>query len=294
MAIGKKFGSLSAHGYGLNPQHLVTPANVESLSRLEDVAVGNAQVDAKTVGVIAQYDKPSAQWYAYDVQGGNAYGLPLTSFKPQVSSALRNAVTHIQEVTLDKMNLLDRNLKGSNGITLGGTMQAITQIDGELYTFEDTVQGVTRLNICAHGRELSTVDVLLGDRHTVLLNGVEHSPEQVLNKIRAKQIDPSRYDNVRLLICYAGRGNESFAKEFQRLIQRPVHAFAGTVTMTHGSTTMSKVFAEANKLHGADGEKMVRSLFANSQHHVSAVNPYSLLKEPLQYLKFSHRPVTFT
>ncbi|ONH50004.1 hypothetical protein SAMN04490182_2225 [Pseudomonas cedrina] len=294
MAIGKKFGSLSAQGYGLNPQHLVTPAQLETLSQREDVAVGNAQVDAKTVGVIAQYDKPSAQWYGYDVQGGNAYGLALTSFTPQVSTALRNAMTHIQEVAIDKMNLLDRNLKGSNEIALGGTMQAITQIDGELYTFEDTVKGVTRLNICAHGRELDTVDVLLGDRHTVLLNDVEYSPEQVLNKIRAKQIDPSRYDNVRLLICYAGRGNEPFAKEFQRLIQRPVHAFAGTVTATHGSTPMSKIFAKANELYGTDGEKMVRSLYANSQHHVAAVNPYFLLQEPVKYLKFSHRPVTFT
>ncbi|NVZ53302.1 hypothetical protein HX792_23380 [Pseudomonas sp. B6002] len=290
LVMGNRLGVLSAAGHGLNRQHLLTPSQLEALSRREDIAVGSVQVDSRTREVIAQYDETSAQWYAYDVQGGGSYGLPLSNFIPKASTALRNVVGTSSAL----VSLLGRHLQGSHQITMSTTMEAITQIDGELYTFEDTVQGVKRLNICAHGKELDILETLKGERSSVLLNGVEHSPSDLLEKLKGKNIDPSRYDNVRLLICYAGNGRTPFAQEFQRLIKRPVHAFVGPVTMTHGSTTMDKVFAAARASHGSAGEALVRSKFSNAQHRVVNVNPYSLMSEPAQYLKFTHKPVTFT
>jgi RHS repeat-associated protein len=180
---------------------------------------------------------------------------------------------------------------GRAGVTTGrpvamaGDMRFFKEIDSGLYTFTDVHKGGLRLNINAHGNELATA---VANRHNIIFNGMEHSPSELLSALKGMHVDPSKYDHVRLLMCYSANGGAtSFAAEFQQLIQRPLKAFVGPVYMDYGATTMQYNFAKPfPKLETS-------KLFSNLKLNVSKVNPFDVIHEPTDYLKFRYSPHYF-
>lgn len=178
-----------------------------------------------------------------------------------------------------------------------GTMEKMQLVKGNLFTFEDQYKGKPRLNINAHGRDLSVTERLTGASSTILYDGAEHTPEQLHAHLLAKGIDPSQFDNVRLLVCYSGNGAEnSFAAQFQRLINKPVKAFVGTVTVTPSPELVTAEFKTGIQMHGPhDGPKLVSDTYAqyDSVETVKDRTDISMIRNPLEYLLFSYYPVHY-
>jgi hypothetical protein len=129
---------------------------------------------------------------------------------------------------------------------MGGPMNELSVLGGELHTFTDAYKGGTRLNVVAHGVERSAAEVSAGAPSKVLVNGKTYTAKELVAHLKAQHIDPAhaRYDSVRLMICYAAEGGEnSFAREFQRAVGKPVKAFEGKVTTSYGSTKMEVIRA---------------------------------------------------
>ncbi|MGL5999018.1 MAG: hypothetical protein ACRC1I_21340 [Pseudomonas proteolytica] len=182
-------------------------------------------------------------------------------------------------------------------IVMKGNMKKMQLVKGELFTFEDEYKGKPRLNINAHGRDLSFTEQLSGKSSTILYDGAEHTPEQLKAHLLAKGIDPSQFDNVRLLVCYSGNGAEnSFAAEFQKLIDKPVKAFVGTVTVTPSPELVSAEFKAGVQMHGPQiGPALVSDTYAqyDSVDTVKDRTGISLIRNPLEYILFSYYPVYY-
>lgn len=183
---------------------------------------------------------------------------------------------------------------GSRLVTMSGTMRSVEQVEGELYTFVDTYKTVDRLNIAVHGKDLSILERALGRNSSVILNNAEHSASDVLALLKGKGIDPSSYENIRLLVCYSGNGGgSSFAAQFAQLTQRPVKAFMGPVTMNYGSSSMAGIFTKFSTI-GPGWEQVLANEFAeNISHNVIKNNPYTLRSSPGRYMNFRYSPVYF-
>ena len=140
----------------------------------------------------------------------------------------------------------DEGVQSAAFTQMGGPMNELGVLGGELHTFTDTYKGGTRLNVVAHGIERSAADVRKGVPSRVIVGDKAYTATEFVAYLRTQGIDPadSRYGNVRLLICYAAEGGEhSFAREFQRAVGKPIKAFEGTVTMSHGATNLEYVRA---------------------------------------------------
>jgi len=174
-------------------------------------------------------------------------------------------------------------------------MRSVSQVDGELYTFVDTYKKMDRLNIAVHGKDLSILERIGNKSSSVILNNMEHTASDLLSLLKAKNLDPSKYDNIRLLICYSGNGgSSSFSAQFAQLVQRPVKGFIGPVTMKYGSSTMLKIFKEYNTAYGVQGAQEVTNLFETTiTHSVLKHNPYKLISDPIKHANFRYSPVYF-
>lgn len=137
---------------------------------------------------------------------------------------------------------------------MGGPMNELSVLGGELHTFTDAYKGGTRLNVVAHGVERSAAEVSAGAPSKVLVGNKVYTAKELVAHLKAQGIDPahSRYDSVRLMICYAAEGSDnSFAREFQQAVGKPVKAFEGTVTMSHGSSNMEYVRSQLEQNYRA-------------------------------------------
>ena len=172
-------------------------------------------------------------------------------------------------------------------VTMGGTMRELEQIGNEIHTFVDRYKGLDRLNIAAHGLDLNKGERLLDVPSCIVFNNAKLFADDLLKLLRSKNIDPSKYANVRLLVCFSANGGvDSFAANFQRLIKRNIKAFEGPVSMNHSSTSMTeKMF----KKFPAD---QIRELYAKEiTHKVYKTNPYS--PNTLEHSNFRYKPHYF-
>lgn len=138
-----------------------------------------------------------------------------------------------------------RSGTGTTMTQMRGPMTEMNVLGGEIHTFTDVYKkGGTRLNVVVHGVERSAADVAAGLPSKVVIDGKAYNATQLIELLKKRGIDPadSRYESIRLLICYAADGGgKSFAREFQKAVGKPVKAFEGTVTMSHGATNMEYV-----------------------------------------------------
>lgn len=234
--LGDGAGELSSVGHGINRQHILGPEALSQLVQRGDVAVGSVKAGTESVAVLAQYDQAAQKWYAYDARAGKPYGAPLSDFTPEVSAAPAST----PGVTPVAPSLLEQGLSQDNIVQMGGAMQNLQLIGSEIHTFTDTYKGVNRLNIVAHGTSRDWLDKLLLNSSEVVVDGKPYNAKALATLLRSKGVDPSKYDNVRLLVCHSAEGkSSSFASHFQKEINRPVKAFEGTVAVDLGSTAVT-------------------------------------------------------
>ncbi|AYF48917.1 hypothetical protein DXV65_15435 [Pseudomonas fluorescens] len=99
-----------------------------------------------------------------------------------------------------------------------------------IFTYVDEYKGVERLNICAHGVNPNYGQLLLDEPMKMYYNGKGNTPVELLATLKASNINPESYNNVRLLMCHSGNGGaDSFGGQFGGLIKRNVKAFQGPV-----------------------------------------------------------------
>lgn len=182
-------------------------------------------------------------------------------------------------------------------MVMKGTMKEMQLVKGNLFTFEDEYKGKPRLNINAHGRDLSFMEQLSGKSSTILYDGAEHTAQQLHAHLLAKGIDPSKFDNIRLLVCYSANGSEnSFAAEFQKLIDKPVKAFVGTVTVTPSPELVTAEFEDSTRRHGPElGPQLLSDTYSqyDSVDTVKDRQGISLIRNPVEYILFSYYPVYY-
>ncbi|MFL1491152.1 hypothetical protein [Pseudomonas antarctica] len=181
---------------------------------------------------LAKFDKATNTWHTYDPRKKQMYGGPRKDFTPE--SARR-----VDGSDLGKIDdsLISQGLSSDNVVRMGGPMQNLKFIGSQMHTFEDTYKGTTRLNISAHGVAPGASDPLLFNGTKVVVDGVAYDAEGLLALLKSKTVNPVHYDTVRLLVCHGADGiSTSFAHEFQKLVERPVKAFEGPVTMNYGAT----------------------------------------------------------
>ena len=146
-------------------------------------------------------------------------------------------------------SVLDAGLSKDNIVRMGGPMENLTFIASEMHTFEDTYKNTKRLNISAHGAEPGPGNKNLFYGTQVVVDGVTYDAQGLLALLKSKGVNPMHYDNVRLLVCYGADGiGTSFAHEFQKLIERPVKAFEGPVSLNYGASTLA---AHRNEVESA-------------------------------------------
>ena len=278
-------------------------------------AIHNSVVQAVIVGVIGIALTP--------VTGGSSLGWTITATglavtsaafgiasaaleesNPELSSALGyvslgvgflSAGAGIRGGIQGIRNLRTAAIANEHFVQMGGTMKSLKQIDRELFTFVDTYKNAERFNIAVHGRDLNFLERALDHSTSVIFNEAEHSASDVIALLKTKGIDPSQYKNVRLLMCYSGNGgSSSFAAQFQQIVQRPVKAYVGQVTVNRGATELEVFFKEVAEKFGPGLEDAVADSFSRKvTHTVSKTNPYSLLSRPIDYLNYQYSPVYF-
>lgn len=165
------------------------------------------------------------------------YGNALTGRKYRVSVFNPENIAQ-RKFDIDRMRALSQPLliepttrytRPSYGrITLGGPMETVRPLDGEIQTFVDTYDGKPRLNIIGHAPEPQNPGdpvKIVGD------NNASYSAAEVNQKLLERGVDIRDYPNVRTLTCFsASGGDRSFSAELHRLTGVPVKGFEGPVT----------------------------------------------------------------
>ncbi|AZF40980.1 hypothetical protein C4J87_0805 [Pseudomonas sp. R1-43-08] len=152
-------------------------------------------------------------------------GIPPTpTLTDEKIATLRQLISRQGSPSIDEL-FSDKN----NFSTLDGKISQLKEIDEQLYTFVDSTKlgKDTRLNILVHGLSDPTTGIA-----KVIYDGKLNTPQDLLDTLRFQGINPEDYEKIRLLSCgSADGGTASFAAEFQRLIDRPVKGYKGTVTV---------------------------------------------------------------
>ncbi|MGF6093996.1 hypothetical protein [Pseudomonas sp. 18175] len=209
-----------------------------------DIAQGTFKTaqSANDGKALAKFDEATNKWYAYDPHKKQAYGKPLEGFAAEQSKLVSGKAEN---------SLLDAGLSQDNVVRMGGPMENLTFIGSEMHTFEDTYKNTKRLNISAHGAMPEPRNKHLFYGTQVVVEGVAYDAAGLVALLKSKGVNPTHYDNVRLLVCYGADGiSTSFAHEFQKLIDRPVKAFEGPVTMNYGATPLAIHRNEVEKVFG--------------------------------------------
>ncbi|NWC92737.1 MULTISPECIES: dermonecrotic toxin domain-containing protein [unclassified Pseudomonas] len=115
---------------------------------------------------------------------------------------------------------------------LGGPLEKITPLDGEIHTNVDVYNGKKRLNIIGHAEKPAAGQParIVGENDRAL------SAQDILEELARRRINIKDYPEVRLLVCYSGLGGEnSLATELHTLTNIPVKAFEGPVDVGYRS-----------------------------------------------------------
>lgn len=119
---------------------------------------------------------------------------------------------------------------------MGGPLEKITPVDGEIQTNVDTYnrkgEEVKRLNIVGHAAkpEGEQGAMIVGEDEKLL------TAEDVYNELVARGIDIRDYPEVRLLVCYSAKGGDnSLASQLHALTGVPVKGYEGSVVVGYKS-----------------------------------------------------------
>lgn len=230
-----------------------------------DISEGTYRKSGATFSAPAKLDKKTGKIHAFDPVKNRTYGKPLENFTPHTQ--VDNAVPGTSRSSLTGAErALDTALGRDNVIQLGGPMKDLKMIGNEIHTYEDiysrSKRKLKRLNIVAHGHGRDWFDKLTGNGTHVVVDDKLYNAKDLVALLKSKNVFPSQYDTVRLLVCHAGEGrSRAFGRLFQKEIGKPVKAFEGTVSLDPGSTYVTtqrnlehKNFALSNT--GADAKTL--------------------------------------
>ena len=168
-------------------------------------------------------------------------------------------------------------------IQMGGAMETLRPLDGEIQTFVDTYDGKPRLNIMGHAAAPTSPNV---GAKIVGYNDVEYSAAQVNQKLLERGVDIRDYANVRTLTCYSAAGGEhSYAAELSRLTGVPVKGFATTVTTEWTDKEMTaeyqRLLASRRKQYPAFSQADIEWLAENDLNKIfhNKLNLFDVNKE---------------
>lgn len=212
---------------------------------------------------MARFDETTQHWYAYDPRTNQAYGKPLENFVAE----------HSSPVSSNANSLLQTGLSQDNVVSMGGRMKNVRFIGPEIHTFEDTYKGTKRLNVTVHGDAPRPGNLFLFNGTKAYIDDVPYDAKGLLALLKSEGVSPEQFDNVRLLVCYGANGiSKSFAKDFQKLIKRPVKAFEGEVMLNYGSTAVTADRVEVLK--------ETTRMFPNAKpQHIQRMADWRLRKE---------------
>jgi hypothetical protein len=155
----------------------------------------------------------NGKWYAYDPITVRPYGPPLSMFN-------------------------------AKSIAMGGEMQNFRVLDNGLGMSEDMTKRGLRLTLDAHG-------VIPPGQSTALMNvnGSLLTPNEVVDLLKAHNIDMSKYTEIRLTMCHSGTGaGQSFSAQLSKLTHKPTEGFLGVM---YGGDELEDVAARMFKNGGA-------------------------------------------
>lgn len=161
----------------------------------------------------------NGKWYGYNPASGSAYGKALSVFN-------------------------------AKSVAMGGEMQNFRVINNGLGMSEDTTKRGLRLTLDAHGA--------MPPGHSSALmqvNGDHITPGQLLEQLKAANVDMTKYREIRLTMCHSGNGAEhSFAAQLSKLTQKPTEGFVGIM---HTSPELQDVAARMFKNGGAKQREFI-------------------------------------
>ena len=250
-----------------------------------------------------------------NIPASEMLGKPKNSVRTKIPAATEKLPEENSHSPVNgKQPVSEMSVQNGQLIKLGGTMENLKEAGDGLFTFADLNKKDTkvRLNILAHGEEPNTW-TLSTDTKTptrILYNGKPHTPQELLDTLKAKGVDPSEYDNVRLLMCYSGNGKEnSFAAEFSKLIGKPVKGYEGTLSAyvtpelinelkLKSTQYISRTLGGEEQLLPVERKAVdglanfyVENKFASQAFKVAKKNPHY---NPVKAWTFTYRPVTFS
>lgn len=297
-------------------QSTMDHAQLRAFAERADIAEGTYRAPGalEPSRVTAQLDNKTGHWLHYDVNKNTAYGKKLDNFSPDNHRPI-SAATGSQPAPATAPVSFEKSLAYDNVIQMKGTMKDLKLVANEMHVFVDTYKGVDRLNIVAHGLERSRLDRFLNRGSSIVIDNTAYSAKDLVALLNTKGVDPSAFNNVRLLVCYSGEGgSRAFGSLLQKEINRPVKAFEGSVSMQHGSTSLTAarddLIARINEISPGISAKnaerladmnMYQAFVGKVTQHVVKTHGskikmnVALLGEPKHYVdtRVSYKPVYF-
>jgi RHS repeat-associated protein len=188
----------------------------------------------------------------------------------------------------------------SGMVELGGTMEELAHVEGQIFMFEDTYNLGRRLNIQGHGTRVAdgSIEILVTVGPMPTTTGapstsyfgtgtqrVTWKPQELYAELINRGIDFYQYDSVRLLMCRGAEGgSRSFAATLTRLTGRPVKGYVLPVTANNspgrtvraspGSAMYEPGTNEVMFKHAKDNGLVVRNFTNGKMYSTVAKAPY--------------------
>ncbi|AZE89423.1 hypothetical protein [Pseudomonas orientalis] len=173
----------------------------------------------------------NSKWYAYNPVNGRPYGKPLAMFTP-------------------------------DNVAMGGKIEEFKMLANDAGISTDTTKRGLRLTVDAHGA------IPPGRSSALMQVGGSHiTPNELLDLLKAKNIDLTKYAEVRLTMCDSATGGaDSFAAEFSKLSKKPTEGFQGTM---YTSGEVENIAVARFKNGGAKQQELINNTVIDTKKTIT-------------------------
>ncbi|MBD8268959.1 hypothetical protein [Pseudomonas fluorescens] len=197
------------------------------------VATGTFKYAEQTIdGCAVLHNK---KWYAYNPVNGRPYGKPLAMFTP-------------------------------DNVAMGGKIETFKMLANDAGISTDTTKRGLRLTVDAHG-------VIPPGHSSALMQvgGAPITPNELLDLLKAKNIDLSKYVEVRLTMCDSATGGaQSFAAQFSKLSKKPTEGFKGIM---YTSSEVENIAVARLKNGGAKQQELINDTVIDTKKTITKYQP---------------------
>ena len=170
-----------------------------------------------------------------------------------------------------------------------GFMENIRPLNKDLYTHTDLYKNKTRLNISTHGT-LSTSDT----SSVVFSNNKPINAEQLISTLKKNGIDPSKFDELRLISCFSADGTNSLIKQLSNLTKKNVKGYSGKVNSSHLPEEIWLEFLEAKKENPKSPQRAFNARMSEQFHSIRKQNPHNFITQPTSYISHNFKSIRIT